>query len=147
MTINVQNINIQMPNQNCNYCKFDMNKVDRISNCKENAIPYVKEVLTKSKNEKKIVETLYIADKMIDKGTKGMDKLYPYFAKFNDTNSANVQTFLAGIYRKAQVPDAFGPLWNMLIKNSIINSKNPNTNLQHFDPNEEIGGAILSYLA
>lgn len=51
--------------------------------------------------------------------------------------------FLAGIYRKIQVPDAFGPLVNMLIKNSI-DPPNPN---QTFDPNEEIGGAILSYLS
>ena len=79
---------------------------------------------------------------MIDNGTKGIDKLYPVFAKFNNTKSPNIQTFLAGIYRKTQVPDAFGPLVKMLIQNSL----KPQNTQQSFDPNEEIGGAILSYL-
>ena len=63
------------------------------------------------------------------------------FARFNNTDSPNIQTFLAGIYRKTQVPDAFGPLVVMLVQNA----KNPPKT--YFDPNEEIGGAILSYLA
>ena len=81
-------------------------------------------------------------DRMLDDGTKGIDKLYPVFARFNQTQSPNIQTFLAGIYRKIQVPDAFGPLVKMLIQNSM-QPHNPN---QLFDPNEEIGGAILSYV-
>ena len=81
-------------------------------------------------------------DRMLDNKTQGIDKLYPYFARFNNTKSPNIQTFLAGIYRKTQVPDAFGPLIKMLIQNSI-QPQNPNT---YFDPNEEIGGAILSYI-
>mgnify|MGYP001107765441 FL=1 len=52
-----------------------------------------------------------------------------------------MQVFLAGIYRKTQVPDAFGPLCSMLIRNSIKPNKNVN-----FDPNEEVGGAILEYI-
>lgn len=66
--------------------------------------------------------------------------MYPVLARFNNTTSPNIQTFLAGIYRKIQVPDAFGPLVKMLIQNSM----RPQT--ANFDPNEEIGGAILSYL-
>ena len=69
--------------------------------------------------------------------------MYPTLARFNQTKSPNVQTYLAGIYRKTQVPDAFGPLVCMLIQNSVNPPKPP----QYFDPNEEIGGAILSYLA
>ena len=86
---------------------------------------------------------MYIVDQMIDSGVKGVDKMYPTFSRFNQTKSPNVQTYLAGIYRKTQVPDAFGPLVCMLIQNSINPPKTP----QYFDPNEEIGGAILSYLA
>ena len=80
---------------------------------------------------------------MLDNGVKGIDKMYPTFARFNDTKSPNIQTYLAGVYRKTKVPDAFGPLVKMLIKNSISEEK-PTAN---FDPNEEIGGAILDYLA
>ena len=80
---------------------------------------------------------------MLDEGTKGIDKLYPVFSRFNQTQSPNIQAFLAGIYRKIQVPDAFGPLVKMLIQNS----QKPADLNQPFDPNEEIGGAILSYLS
>lgn len=133
----------QLPTKDRNYCVFDKNEVDYFIKQKENALPYLTDILQHSNNEAQITETLYIMDRMIDNGTKGIDKLYPVFSRFNDTTSPNIQTFLAGIYRKIQVPDAFGPLCKMLIQNSM-RANNPN---QTFDPNEEIGGAILSYLS
>lgn len=133
----------QLPTPDRNYCIFDKNEVDYFVRQKENALPYLTDILQHSNNEAQVTETLYIMDRMLDDGTKGIDKLYPVFARFNGTKSPNIQSFLAGIYRKIQVPDAFGPLVNMLIKNSI-DPPNPN---QTFDPNEEIGGAILSYLS
>jgi hypothetical protein len=132
----------QLPTKDRNYCTFDKNEVDYFVKQRENALPYLTDILTHSNNEAQVTETLYIMDRMIDNGTKGIDKLYPVFSRFNNTNSPNIQTFLAGIYRKTQVPDAFGPLISMLIRNSI-QPQNPN---QKFDPNEEIGGAILSFI-
>ena len=129
-----------LPTGNRNYAVFDQNKVDCFVKQKENALPYISDVLAHSNNEAQVTETLYILDRMIDAGTKNVDKMYPVLARFNNTTSPNIQTFLAGIYRKIQVPDAFGPLVKMLIQNSM----RPQTS--NFDPNEEIGGAILSYL-
>ena len=77
---------------------------------------------------------------MIDNGVKGVDKLYPTLSKYNNSESPDIQVFLAGIYRKTLVPDAFGPLNRMLIK-QILQPNSP-----HFDPTEEIGGAILEYI-
>lgn len=136
-------VNVQMPTQDRNYCLFNQAKVNYYVNRREQALPELENVLKTSKDEKEVVETLYIVDRMIDSGVKGVDKMYPSLAKHNDTNSPNVQTFLAGIYRKTKVPDAFGPLCSMLIRNSI----NPPDKSCGFDPNEEIGGAILDYLA
>lgn len=136
-------ISCQLPTRERNYCTFDKNEVDYFVKQKENALPYLTDILSHSNNEAQVTETLYIMDRMIDNGTKGIDKLYPVFSRFNNTDSPNIQTFLAGIYRKTQVPDAFGPLVNMLIKNTMRPAY-PN---QTFDPNEEIGGAILSYLS
>lgn len=135
------NSSVQMPTQHRNYCLFDRNKVDFFVKRKEIALPYLSGVLARSNDESRIVETLYIVDRMIDNGTKGVDKMYPVLSRFNMTNSPNIQTFLAGIYRKIQVPDAFGPLVAMLIRNSL----NPQPSC--FDPNEEVGGAILAYLS
>ena len=129
------------PTVHQNYCQFNQTKADYFVKQKELGLPYLKEVLKNSNNEDQITESLYILDGMIDNGTKGIDKMYPVLSRFNKTRSANIQTFLAGIYRKIQVPDAFGPLVSMLIQNSI----NPQKSV--FDPNEEIGGAILSYLS
>lgn len=127
-----------LPEGERNYALFNKDKVEFIASQKEHAIPYVKQVLETSQDENEIVEALYITDRLCDNGTKGVAKLYPTLAKFNDTKSANIQTFLAGIYRKTQVPDAFGPLVKMLVQNSLNPAKTP--------ADEEIGGAILEYI-
>lgn len=131
-----------MPDNNRNHCIFNQTKVDMFIKQGENSLPYLNEVLKYSKNETQITEALYILNRMSDSGIKGIDKMYPVLSRFNNTQSPNIQTFLAGIYRKIQVPDAFGPLVKMLIQNSIKQQQNSS-----FDPNEEIGGAILSYLS
>ncbi len=135
--------NCRLPENGRNYCVFDKNEVDYFVKQGENSIPYLTDILQHSNHEGQITETLYIFDRMLDNKVKGIDKLYPVFARFNNTDSPNIQTFLAGIYRKIQVPDAFGPLVRMLIQNSL----KPNNPNQMFDPNEEIGGAILSYVS
>lgn len=133
-------ISTQLPAGNRNYTIVDQRKVDYFVSQKEASLPYLAEILNYSNNETQIVETLHIVNSMLDDGVKGIDKMYPVFARFNNTDSPNIQTYLAGIYRKTQVPDGFGPLVKMLIKNSM----RPQTS--NFDPNEEIGGAILAYL-
>lgn len=132
---------IQMPEGKRNYIIADKNKVDFFVKRKEIALPVISNILSRSNNEAEITENLYILDRMLENGTKGIDKMYPVLSRFNNTNSPNIQTFLAGIYRKTQVPDAFGPLIAMLLRNSI------NPPQSNFDPNEEVGGAILSYIS
>lgn len=143
--ISINNICKYPPQNNTgqvNYTTFDEKKVDIFVKQKEAALPYLKEILLHSMNEEQIVETLYILNRTIDNGTKNVDKIYYALSRFNNTQSPAIQTFLAGIYRKIQVPDAFGPLVRMLIQNSI----KPTVD-NRFDPNEEIGGAILSYIS
>ncbi len=135
-------IDISYTNQYRNYCLFDEERVSARAEKRENELEKIQKSLENPKDEAEVLEDLYILNRMIDDGVKGVDKLYPALSKYNDTKSPNIQTFLAGIYRKIKIPDAFGPLWTMLIQNSI----NPPKNCP-FDPNEEIGGAILDYLA
>ncbi|MFI3300443.1 MAG: hypothetical protein R3Y28_03385 [Candidatus Gastranaerophilales bacterium] len=129
-----------MPCDTKNYCTFDNDKVDRFVSRKEASLPFLVNTLKHTNKEEEVVESLYILDRMLEKDVKGIDKMYPVLSRFNNTKSPNIQTFLAGIYRKTQVPDAFGPLVSMLVQNSINPPK------ANFDPNEEIGGAILSYM-
>ena len=143
LTISKKNNDVIFPSKGQNYCKFDEVKVLYYLSQKEKALPYIDSVLKQTDNEQEVTESLYIVNRMLDNGVKGIDKMYPTFARFNDTKSPNIQTYLAGVYRKIKVPDAFGPLVKMLIKNSISEEKST----VNFDPNEEIGGAILDYLA
>ncbi len=131
------------PNQTRNYCVFSPTVNERIKNG-ESELPVIKESLKNPLSEDEVVEDLFILNCMIDEGVEvnKVAALYPELSRYNGTNSPNIQTFLAGIYRKTKVPDAFGPLIAMLIRNSI--NPPPNAN---FDANEEIGGAILDYLA
>ena len=146
----IESINLQLPTCRRNYCTVDWNKLTPIVNQGEQALPSIKQSLATSNDETEILENLYTLDIMLDNGVQGIDKLYPELSRFNDTKSPNIQTFLAGIYRKTQIPDAFGPLVSMLISNSVteaINNANGIKTQKNFDPNEEIGGAIISYLA
>ena len=128
-------MSVSYPNQYRNYCVFDETRL-------KSDLGAIKTSLENPKSEDEVLEDLYALNLMLDRGEKGVDKLYPVLSKYNNTQSPYIQTFLAGIYRKIKVPDAFGPLVSMLIKNSI----NPPQDCG-FDPNEEIGGAILDYIA
>ena len=130
----------QLPTKDRNYTLYNTQLVQELCLKREHALPHIDNFLKQTREEKQICEAIYTLDRMCDAGVKGIDKMYPTLAKFNHTSSPNIQVLLAGVYRKTQVPDAFGPLCNMLIKNS---QKEPCT---LFDAQEEIGGAILEYI-
>ena len=133
---------VSFPNQQRNYCIFSPEINERIKNG-EAELPAIKESLQNPKSEDEVIEDLFILNCLMDEGVEAdkVAELYPELSRYNQTDSPNIQTFLAGIYRKTQIPDAFGPLVAMLIRNSITPTPAP------FDANEEIGGAILDYLA
>ncbi len=130
-----------LPDTNCNYCRFDEQKVLPVIRKGEEAYQEIENNLKHAKTEEDVIENLYILDRIIENGGQGAGKLYPVLAEYNNTTSPNIQTFLAGIYRKIKVPDAFGPLLAMLIRNALNPPDAP------FDANEEIGGAILDFIA
>ena len=125
---------VSYPNQYKNYHIFDTTQ--------HKSLKEIEASLNAPKSEEEVVEDLYRLNLMLDEGNKEVAKIYPTLSKYNNTSSPDIQTFLAGIYRKTKIPDAFGPLCAMLIRNSI----NPLPNC-YYDPNEEIGGAILDFLA
>ncbi len=134
---------VSYPNQYRNYCTFDKTVYDRIQQG-ENQLPVIKKNLSNPQSEEQVVEDLFILNSLLDNGAdiNKVSELYPELSRYNDTKSPNIQTFLAGVYRKTKIPDAFGPLVKMLIQASINPPKDTT-----FDPTEEIGGAILDYLA
>ena len=139
---NVYNLvqGVSLPNPRRNYAMFDEKRTQELVNSREAALPYIDSFLKTAYTEEQITDGLQVLDKMLDNGVRGIDKMYPTLSRFNDTNSPNIQVMLSGIYRKTLVPDAFGPLNKMLIRQSLT----PNS--PYFDPTEETGGAILEYL-
>ena len=129
-------MSVSYPNQYRNYCVFNPNITSKTKSLAE-----IKLSLEQAKTEDEVLEDMYILNLKLDEGEQGIDKLYPALSKYNQTKSPNIQTYLAGIYRKTRIPDAFGPLGAVLIQNAINPPKDCG-----FDPNEEIGGAILDYL-
>lgn len=131
---------VSFPNAQRNYCTFNETRTNELVNAREEALPYIDTFLKIANTEEQVLDALQILDKMLDKGVKGIDKMYPSIARFNDVTSPNVQVMLSGIYRKTLVPDAFGPLNKMMLRQTFM----PNS--PYFDPTEEIGGAIMEYL-
>lgn len=137
-------VTVSYPTSERNYCLFDTQKINNYVLKGEKALPAIETSLKHPESEEQVLESLYTLNLMLDNGIdkKKISELYPVLSEYNNTDSPNVQTYLAGIYRKTHIPDAFGPLVKMLIQNSVYPKENAN-----FDPNEEIGGAILDYLA
>lgn len=130
----------KLPDEKRNHSDFDESLVQKIASYKDAATKPVTDMLQKAESEKDITAGLFLLNRIIDAGAKNVGVSYHLISRFNYSDSPNVQTMLSGVYRKTQVPDAFGPLMTMFLKNA----QNPKT--QPFDPNEEIGGAILEYL-
>ena len=131
---------VSLPNSTRNYCTFNEKRTQELVNAKEEAVPYIDTFLRTANTEEQVLDALQILDKMLDKKVKGIEKMYPTLSRFNDVTSPNIQVMLAGIYRKTLIPDAFGPLNKMLLRQTFM----PNS--PYFDPTEEIGGAIMEYL-
>ena len=131
---------VSLPNIQRNYCTYNEKRTQELVNAKEKALPYIDTFLKSANTEEQVLDGLQVLDKMLDKDVKGIEKMYPTLSRFNGTTSPNIQVMLSGIYRKTLVPDAFGPLVKMLIRQSL----SPDCVL--FDASEEIGGAIYEYL-
>lgn len=129
-----------LPDENFNHSRFDENLAKKIAAYTDSATEPVTDMLQATDDEKKATAGLFLLNRIIDAGAKNVGNTYHIISKFNNSDSPNVQTMLAGIYRKTQVPDGFAPLMTMYLKNA----KSPKTN--PFNPDEEICGAMLAYL-
>lgn len=129
-----------LPDEKINYSRFDEKLASKIASYKEKSVKPVIDMLKTAEKERDITAGLFLLNRIIDAGAKNVGDTYPIISKFNYSKSYNVQVMLAGIYRKTLVPDGFGPLLTMFLNNSQSPIQIP------FDPNEEVGGAILEYL-
>lgn len=130
----------KLPDEKTNHFVYAEQLADEIASAKENALKPVLNLIETSEDEKSVTAGLYLLNRLIDSGTKGIEDAYHLISKFNYTDSSNIKVMLSGVYRKTQIPDAFGPLMTMYMKDWQDTKNRP------FDAKEEVGGAILSYL-
>lgn len=102
-------------------------------------------LLQSSTNGYQIIEGLYLAQRLAEEKVKGVNALYPAAARFNYTQDPLIQVYLAGFYRKLDVPDSFGPLLEMAWRHA----QQPRTQAFQtgLNPMEEIGGTLLQQIA
>lgn len=103
------------------------------------------QLLLTSPHRTQVAEGLYLAQRLAESKTSNVRKLYAAAARFNTTTDPLIQVYLAGFYRKLGVPESFGPMLAMLMRNSqqAVSSYVPNAT----QANEEVGGTLLQLLA
>ena len=100
---------VSYPNQYRNYCTFEPSAVKKLIEKREKALPEIEKTLQEPQSQDDVVLSLYVLNLLLDEGVdkSAVTDIYPALSKYNDTKSPNIQTFLAGIYRKTKIPDGF----------------------------------------
>lgn len=91
-----------------------------------------------------LLETLYAANRLADAGVSTISDIYPAASLFNTHPHPLTQIYLAGLYRKLNRPESFGPLLATLTHQAVsaYGGQAPMTALS-----EEVGGAVLQLIA
>jgi hypothetical protein len=100
--------------------QLNLSLVEQIAACREAAVPALYGFLSQSQNILAICEALYTAQRLCETGVQGVGQLY------------------------GATQETFGPLLTMLMRNALQPGPPvPGT----FNPQEEVGGAILDLIA
>ena len=117
--------------------------VEQIVRYRERAVEPLAELLEFSNSRRQVVEGLYTSQRMAETGTRNMNLIYAVVAdRFKNTKDIWLQTYIAGFYRAYKEPAAAGHLMQMLMQNKGLASSN-----LMFNPNEEVGGALLELVS
>lgn len=104
-------------------------------------VPALYQLLNTSSNRFQVIEGLYLAQRLAEEKVYGVRNLYAAAARFNQSTDPLILTYLAGFYRKLDVPESFGPMLGRLV--ALSQQPYP----QGQNPLEEIGGTVLQQLA
>lgn len=83
--------------------------MDRITQCRERALPALSQTLTTTDNPLTLHETLLTLEQMKRAGVIGVDHLYPVASRLNDYPHPLVQIALAHFYSSMDLQCPFGP--------------------------------------
>jgi hypothetical protein len=118
--------------------------IDTLVNYREATPPVLYNTLANTYNLMTLVEGLYTAQRLAETRVSNVEMLYGATQRLHSHPHPLVQIYLAGFYRALNAPHTLGPLLSMLVKNAVM----PGPPVPSaFDPQEEIGGAILDLIA
>lgn len=118
--------------------------IETIVRQRENAVPFLCQYLSGAQTMLTMVEGLYTAQRLAEERVQNVQMLYGVTQHWHNNPHPLVQIYLSGFYRKLNAPQSLGPLLSMLVKNAVT----PGPAIPAaFNPQEEVGGAILDLIA
>lgn len=118
--------------------------VEQIVAFREAALPSLYQLMSQTQNILTMCEALYAAQRLAENRVNGVNQLYGVTQFWHNNAHPLVQIYLSGFYRKLNAPETFGPLMTMLVRNALqAGPPIPGA----FNPQEEIGGAVLDLIA
>lgn len=112
-------------------------------------LPELGQLLSTSVYRLQLIEGLYLAQRLAEKKTPGVNQLYANTSRFHFATDPLLQVYLAGFYRHIDEPAAYGPMMEMMLRHSQRPAWERQQEIQQTGINavEEIGGTLLSQLA
>ncbi len=124
---------------------MNMPLIERLAQSGPRVVQPLYQLLQVSMETPQVVEALYLAQRLAEQHVPGVSALYAAAARFNQTRNPLVQIYLAGFYRKLNVPESFGPMLDMFIRNVLQPPAPIPGGISN--PQEEIGGTLLELIA
>lgn len=124
--------------------RLNLPLVETIVRFREAAVPLLCQFLAGTQNILAMAEGLYTAQRLAEERVSNVGMIYGVTKHWHTQPHPLVQIYLSGFYRKLNAPETLGPLATMLLRNAL----QPGPPIPPaFDPQEEVGGAILDLIA
>ena len=121
--------------------------IESLANQGTRVLPGLHQIFNTSPHRLQLVEGLYLAQRLAEKKTPGINQLYGSTTRLQFTTDPLLQVYLAGFYRKIDEPAAYGPMMEMMLRHSQRPVWERQREIQQTGINavEEIGGTLLAY--
>lgn len=125
--------------------EFDEPLMTQIVHFHERAIPALAAMFKHPPSDLALLEGIRVAEKLADTNTPGVETLYAPLSQWNTHPNPMIQIYLAGLYRRLNLPATVGPMLATLMHQSMTNYQAQGSPMQNIT--EEVGGTILQQFA
>ncbi len=125
--------------------QFDEPLIDRIARLKKAAISPLASLFRQPPSQAALIEGIRVADRLAEAHVPGVETLYASLSQWNTSPDPLVQIYLAGLYRRLNLPATVGPMMATLVHQSLVNYPAQGSPAKNIT--EEVGGTILQQFA